>query len=59
MSETTFWFLTILLCLSTCGDPDLWDAGTSYLMKENKTKEVASCLKHHTHNIDEPNEPIE
>lgn len=35
MSDNLFVLMIVLLCMSTCGKPDLWDGATNYLMNIN------------------------
>lgn len=36
ISDNTLILLLVLISVSTCGSPDLWDGATEYLMNANK-----------------------
>lgn len=41
INDNVLVLLVILLCVSTCGKPDIWDGATNYLIKNDckETKE--------------------
>lgn len=43
VSDNTLVLLSVLICVSTCGKPDVWDGAAAYLVKQSETERVVGC----------------